>query len=45
MLNRKKTRASKYETPRLHTYGKLQDLTKGTSASGADNGSFKDGTT
>ena len=44
MLNRKKTRASKYETPRLHTYGKLQDLTKGTVTSGTDNGSFKDET-
>ena len=44
MQNRKKTRASKYETPRLHTYGKLQDLTKGTTASGVDNTSFKPGT-
>ena len=44
MLNRKKTRASKYEPPRLHTYGKLQDLTKGTSSSGTDNTNFKDGT-
>ena len=44
MLNRKKTRASKYETPRLHTYGKLQELTKGTSSSGMDNDQFKDGT-
>lgn len=41
MLNSK---AKKYETPRLHTYGKLQDLTKGTQPSGVDNGSFKDGT-
>lgn len=41
MLNSK---AKKYQTPRLHTYGKLQDLTKGTTGSGADNGEFKDGT-
>lgn len=41
MLNSK---AKKYQTPRLHTYGKLQDLTKGTQSSGADNTMFKDGT-
>lgn len=39
-----KHKAKKYETPRLHTYGKLQDLTKGTSSSGTDNSQFKDGT-
>ena len=40
MLKRK----AKYEAPRLHTYGKLQDLTKGTTSSGTDNSQFKDGT-
>jgi hypothetical protein len=33
-----------YETPRLQTYGTLKSLTKGTSGSGSDAGTFKPGT-
>ncbi|MGB0385209.1 MAG: hypothetical protein ACPGWR_10330 [Ardenticatenaceae bacterium] len=37
MPNRKDKRVSKYESPRLQTYGKLQELTKG-SVSGDQDG-------
>lgn len=40
----RKELATKYEAPRLQTYGKLQELTKGTTGSGADNAVFKPGT-
>lgn len=34
-------KATAYETPRLQTYGKLSDLTKGNPGSGADGSAMK----